>query len=96
VLAAMERLKVMRNLCEVLGIDFWEKMEELDIDPKVEEMDDETSQRVNLAVELLENTKRSRFLKEARSRKKNCFFQRLRCLVYGVSCNGGFGGSCDL
>uniref|UniRef100_A0A0E0C757 Uncharacterized protein n=1 Tax=Oryza meridionalis TaxID=40149 RepID=A0A0E0C757_9ORYZ len=59
----MERLKVMRNLCEVLGIDFWEKMEELDIDPKVEEMDDETSQRVNLAVELLENTKRSRFLK---------------------------------
>ncbi|XP_052157459.1 65-kDa microtubule-associated protein 1-like [Oryza glaberrima] len=59
----MERLKVMRNLCEVLGIDFWEKMEELDIDPKVEEMDDETSPRVNLAVELLENTKRSRFLK---------------------------------
>lgn len=54
---------MMRNLCEVLGIDFWEKMEELDIDPKVEEMDDETSQRVNLAVELLENTKRSRFLK---------------------------------
>lgn len=32
---------MMRNLCEVLGIDFWEKMEELDIDPKVEELDND-------------------------------------------------------